>query len=109
MMSRRVRDSQWAFEAACFPKGATTRYTRGDVNSAEDHTTATRAVGGGDRVCTRGGLRVDADPDEVGGVALPRKIDRIEPIIAKRELDIVRRVRREGLGPERLDVGRILV
>ena len=82
---------------------------RGDMDSAEHHEAPPSAVRVGDCVRTRRGLRVDADPHEIRRIALAREIDRVEPVVAEGQLDVVRRVRGERRDPERLDVRRVLV
>ncbi len=80
-----------------------------DVDAPEDDLAPAHAVRVGDRVGACGSLRVDADPDQVRGVALLREIDRVEAVVADCQLHVVRRVRGERRDPEGLDVRRILV
>ena len=79
------------------------------MDAAEHDEAPASAVRVGDGVRARRGLRVDADPHQIGRVALAREIDRVEPVVAEGQLDVVRRVRRERRDPERLDVRRVLV
>ena len=68
-----------------------------------------RAVGVGDGVGTRGGLRVYADADEVRDIALAFEVDGVEPVVAEGQLHVVGRVRSERRDPEGLDVRRVFV